>query len=484
MLKKIKKFMPFRLIIAIPVLVILAAFFWLITGPLMKTAAEEGASRALCTEVSFDAFSVSPFSGTITFAGLIVQDQSKPDENLLMAEKGEGVLSIYELLRGRAVIDKLALTNVKCNVEREEDGSLNIEDLGTPPEEQKPATEAEKKEAEKTDWVETARKAAEKIKQWVEKKQKEEKERQAGGEHEPPEVPAEKLPEAWAEYLSLDEPVFVIRELTIDGLEVDLSDAREGKDPAKPGMPSLTKGRMSLYNLSSNPMILPDPIQYKLHGNFGALGTLGFEVGEVDLRMDKPVGFSVKAIAKGIDLKALGLLCGLSLPVVTESGEVNMETTLSLENFFKVDLTPLVDISKLKLSPLAGHDKLVGIPSKEFCQAVNHAGGLSLNGLHIGGTFSSPEFTWDQAFQESLKKLMVDAGKGYLMDEATKHLNKHVGKVDDALDKVLGDDAGKVKDAVNKVLGDDAGDGKGKSIEEKATDGVKGIIKGAGDLFK
>ena len=108
-----KRYIPFRLVVAIPVLVVLVLLLVFLASGLAKSAAEQGASLALKTDVNFESFSISPLTGTISFTELEVRDPDRPNENVLVAKRGEGNLSIWQLLRGRAVIEELLLSGVR-----------------------------------------------------------------------------------------------------------------------------------------------------------------------------------------------------------------------------------------------------------------------------------------------------------------------------------------------------------------------------------
>lgn len=113
-----KRFLPFRLAVALPVLAILAAATGLLMSSFAKTFAERGASAAFGTSVTFASLSLNPFTGTLAFTDLAVADARRPGENVFAAVRGEGKLSLSELLRGRAVVDDVTLATVRMHVEQ------------------------------------------------------------------------------------------------------------------------------------------------------------------------------------------------------------------------------------------------------------------------------------------------------------------------------------------------------------------------------
>lgn len=429
----LKRYNPFRLIVAVPALVILTLIVLLIMSPLAKSAAERAASLALKTDVRFDSFRISPLTGSLEFTKLRVQDRDRPGDNALEATRGEGRLSIWQLLRGRGVIDELLLSGVRCNVERTEDGSFSIGRLGSPEE---PPTEEAKEQARKTDWVEALKKLAQKVKEWREKADREEKDREAG-KREPP--PAEAIRIGRATYVDREEPRLVIRRIRIEELELNLNDRSRGEK-----LPPLVKGEATIENLSSNPRCHTDPIAFALGGRFGAegdLGILGLD-GGLGLLRGQEASFGLNLNAESLALSILKPLFGLSLPVTLEQGVGDVTSRLKLEDFSALDLVPRVVTRDLVLKQDGKHDKVLGIPAKEFCEAVNHAKAFTIDGLTIAGTLSEPEFRWNAEFQESLKKLLADAGKAYLAAEVDKHLGKEGGRIQKEAEKILGKQLG------------------------------------------
>jgi hypothetical protein len=432
-----KRFIPFRLSVAIPVVVILAALTWALMGPLAKSVAQKGATAAFGTPVTFSALSVNPWTGTLSFSDLQVADKKNPGQNVLAAKTGVGTLSLVELLRGRAVVDDMTLTTVRMRVERNEDGSFNVEDLG---QEQPPATDDQKKQAQLTDWLERAKQVAEKLKDWrAKEKQREEeaKKRKQSGEKPPPPTP-EQIKTGKAEYVKRVEPLVVVRRLSVNDLELELS------DKTKPGekLPPLTNASAVLENVSSDPLHHDKAITFKLGGNFADQGRVDTN-GTLGLNLYAPALVQFGATTKDLKLALLKPLFGLSLPVTLKNGTTNLDSDVSLTDFSALKVLPDLAINDLAIEPDGTHDKLIGIPAPQFCEAVNRAKTLAIKGLQIGGTFTAPEFTWSEEFKQGMQQMLLDAGKAAVSAEAQKQIDKGKEQLTKEAEKALGSEKGK-----------------------------------------
>ena len=451
----LKRYLPIRWGIAIPAVVLCVVILFVLMGPLAKSAAEYGAQAALGTKVTFSSFSLSPLTGTLSFTGLEVQDRDKPDQNLLSAEYGEGDLSLWQLLRGRGVIELLLLRGVRLNVERTEDGSFNIEKLGPPEKKPPPPTPEKKEEAKKTDWVKTIREAAEKLKKWREKVRRREKERKEGKKPAPP----PKTPDVRADYVFAEEPRFVIRKIRIEDFELDLKDSSKGKE-----LPPLTKGEVTLENVSSNPAYHDQPITFSAAGRLGRKGEQGALQlkGLLSVLRDRESLFDLSFTGQSLALTLLEPIFGLSLPVRLVQGRGDISTDLRLKEFSEIDLSPNLILNDCKFEPDGKHPRIFGIPAKDFCEAVNHVGTFEIKGLRITGELASPRFVWSEEFRQSLRKLLRDAGKQYLAGQA---------------DKYLGEGASKLKKKAEKVLGKKLGEKLGEKLGGKTSEEAKDVLK-------
>ncbi|HAK94232.1 MAG TPA: hypothetical protein DCM87_04330 [Planctomycetes bacterium] len=428
-----KRFLPFRLAVAIPAVLILAVATGLLMSSFAKKFAEQGASAAFGTPVTFSSLSVNPWTGTLSFADLAVADTQRPGRNVLAAARGAGTLSLYELLRGRAVIDTVTLTTVRMHVVRNEDGTFNIEGLG----EETPApTEEEKNAARLTDWLERLKQVAEKLK---ERREKEAEERREGRKAEKKAPPArEQIEIGRAEYVRRIEPRVVIREIRVEDLEIELD------DESKPGekLPPLAGASAVIENVSSSPLHHDKPITFTLSGSFADQGRVDLG-GTLGLLIDADALLKLDAKTDDLKLALLKPLFGLSLPVALKEGRTDLDAGVSLTNFSVLNAVPDLVLSNLDIAPDGKHDTIVGIPAKDFCDAVNHAKTLAIKGLRIGGTLTAPEFTWSAEFKESLKQMLIDAGKAAAAAELDTQIAKGTEKLSQEAQKALGTEAGK-----------------------------------------
>ncbi|HNR98019.1 MAG TPA: DUF748 domain-containing protein [Planctomycetota bacterium] len=436
-----KRFLPFRLAVALPVLAILAAATGLLMSSFAKTFAERGASAAFGTSVTFASLSLNPFTGTLAFTDLAVADARRPGENVFAAARGEGKLSLSELLRGRAVVDDVTLATVRMHVERNEDGSFNFEDLG---EEPQAPTEEEKNAARLTDWLERLKQVAEKLKERRAQEAEKRRDERKAEKKAPP--PPEQIKTGRAEYVRRIEPRVVVRRVRIEDLELELSDASKPEEK----LPPLTGANAVVENLSSSPLDHDKPVTFALRGSFADQGRMNLG-GTLGLQAGADALLKLDAKTESLKLALLKPLFGLSLPVALKEGVANLEAGASLTNFSALAAVPDLVLSNLDIAPDGKHATIIGIPAKDFCDAVNHAKTLAIKGLRIGGTLAAPEFSWSAEFRESLKRMLVDAGRAAAAAELDKQIAKGAEKLSKEAEKVLGSEAG--KQAADKAAG-------------------------------
>jgi uncharacterized protein (TIGR03545 family) len=97
---------------------LIAAFWLLALGPLMKMAVEKYGSEAVGAQVNVADISLgfSPLSLTIT--GVQVADKDAPMENMVSFDTAVATLEPFPLLLGKAIIPDVKLTGVAMGTAR------------------------------------------------------------------------------------------------------------------------------------------------------------------------------------------------------------------------------------------------------------------------------------------------------------------------------------------------------------------------------
>jgi len=79
----------------------------------IKDYATESLTRSNGAEVNLDSLGISVLGGNVAAAGLQVTDAEKPEQNQVVIEKIASDASIYDLLLGRLVMEKVEVSGVQ-----------------------------------------------------------------------------------------------------------------------------------------------------------------------------------------------------------------------------------------------------------------------------------------------------------------------------------------------------------------------------------
>ena len=107
---------------AIALLVVGGSF--LLTDRLVAGAIAEGIGRANGAQVDIDRAHLSVRAGRLSIEGLQVTDPDKPTHNVVQVDRLSGDVSLADLLAGRLVIDRLAVSGVKNDTPRDRPGRI------------------------------------------------------------------------------------------------------------------------------------------------------------------------------------------------------------------------------------------------------------------------------------------------------------------------------------------------------------------------
>jgi len=402
-----------RIKVVIPLVVIGAALLIFAPNLVTKGVVENAASEVLGTDVSLDAFSISPLAGSVNFRELDVTDPGQKDEAMARAIIGKGDISWLGLARKRAIVDEIEVEGPTLRLRRGPDGALNIEKLGNPPEETKPPAIPEDV-LKKTDWVKTFRDWVERIRKWREKHAAE-REEEAPGVKLPPQAPDRLSPR----YLDLDDPRFLVRTMKLKGMTIEFDDAAKGP------MPPITEASGEIRNLSSSPWTAEEPITMDLAGNLGEKGKIRLNL-IADMRGGK-LDFDIDIAAADVDVRSIEALLGDSLPVAWRKGTVSLDARAKMADLDSIDIQPTVGFSDVAFDPKDPKGTIAGLSATRFCEELSRIGSFAIKDLRIDGTLEAPRFHWG----DTVKQLVLEGGKKLIQDkaqEAAKGLLEKVGE--------------------------------------------------------
>jgi len=109
----------------ITVVALIAAFWLLALGPLMKMAVEKYGSEAVGAQVNVADISLGFSPLSLTIKGVQVADKDAPMENMVSFDTAVATLEPFPLLLGKAIIPDVKLTGVAMGTARSHSGALS-----------------------------------------------------------------------------------------------------------------------------------------------------------------------------------------------------------------------------------------------------------------------------------------------------------------------------------------------------------------------
>ncbi len=326
-------------------------------------------------------------------------------------------LSMSDILARRYYVDQVAMEGPKLNVQRREDGSINIEDLGG----EKPPEEPSAPGKSPQDWYET-------LKKWYERLQKA-RERIPERKKAPREPGFKADYSRGAEYPLEGRPSYAVHEIVGSNFEVHFEDAA-----SKAKIPPLEKGTIKITEVTSSPSVQNAPTGFSLSG---VIAGSKLEVnGSLDLRGGK-TALDLNGDTGDLPVSLVEAFVGASLPVSLKTGTVRVAfTKLALGGVEKLEVAPLLSFKGLTLEPKDPRGKIAGVDANQFATAFNEAmkemPELTIDDLKITGSIRSPSFEWG----DTVKNLVVSGGKAFAKKQLGKGLEKGKDLLQKEIDKV------------------------------------------------
>jgi len=393
-----------------------------------------------------------------------VPPEEEPKQQVASAEKIVFDLGVADILRKRFTVDELTITRPLLRIERREDGTINVGEIGAS-EEEIEKEKSEKTEKKPTDWVKS-------IEEWIERIRKRMEEREKKEKEEPQVAKKEGWRPDYSRQITypFEKNYRVLaRKVSAEALEIRFED-----DAGKLKPPPIKNGKIEITNLSDRPEYFQDaPIGISVSGEIanspikisGILDLRRTETGKKNL-------INLTVSATNVDLKkVVEAFAGPSLDVSFEKGtaDLNAEIRLiDLENLRIAGVAadrPLLALRGVELKAKPGAE-IAGLPAEKFATALNNVGELEAN-PEITGTLTNPKVNWG----ETIKEFIASGGKAYAKKQINRGIEKGTREAQDLLNKEVGEKAPELKKGLQDVI-----PGGEKEIEKKAGGLLKGIF--------
>jgi uncharacterized protein (TIGR03546 family) len=381
-------------------------------------------------EVNLETLKLSVLSGDASVSGIQVTDAENPGNNQIAVENISADASVYDLMLGKVVLDKVMLSDVQFDQKRQTPGKVTETKTEEPevfdPCEYKVAVEDISK-------LDKYLKNAKAMKEWLQKARKwlpdpNDKEGEA---------PVEQEPIKYLDYLiaRADVPTsarFLARNVLLEKVGIK--------------SPVFGNSNISMENINDAPSATALPINLKVKSNDTPL--------EINMVFDYSTGEKVPKVTGNFTKLDLSKLqsnlssgAGLTFTSGLASGQFNGSITSE-----SINLT--VDIEVQNMQASSRGDGILGLDAQTTSEAFKILKDLKTT-IKIVGPTTEPRLVFDtHGLQDSIKQALVKAGKERLSEEVDKQIEKQLGdKLGDKVPEELKDVIKEPKDLI-KSLGD------------------------------
>jgi uncharacterized protein (TIGR03546 family) len=398
----------------------------------IKDYATARLTRLNGAEVDVEALKLSILNGEASVSGIQVTDAANPANNQISVENISADASVYDLMLGKVVLDKVRLSDVQFDQKRQTPGKVTETKAEEPevfdPCEYKVAVE----DISKLDKYLNNAKA---VKEWLQKARKWLPE--PAGTGEKAEAPVEAAPIKYLDYLIARANVpssarFLAKDVLLEKVGIK--------------SPVFGSSNISLQNINDAPSATALPINLKVKSNDNPL--------EIDMTFDYSSGEKVPKVTGNfakLDLSKLqsNLSSGAGLAFTSglASGKFNGLVTSE-----SIDLT--VDLEVQNMQASSQGDGILGLGGQTTSEAFKILKDLKTT-IKIVGPTTEPRLVFDtHGLQESIKQALVKAGKDRLAEEIDKQVEKQLGdKLGEKVPEELKDVIKEPKDLIKKGLG-------------------------------
>ena len=414
-------------VLALLVVMAFVAVTTILKDQTIKSYAVNTMTKANGAEVNLDQLAISLLKGDVLASGIQVTDANNPKNNQVEVQKIEANASVYSLLLGKVIMDKVEVTGLRFDQPRQTPGKV----VEAPQKEPEPFDPCDYKvSVEDIEKIQEYFKDAQGLKDWLAKvrkwlpKSKEKRKEQA--------------PHKYLDYLTAKADVppsvrMMAREILLDQVEV----------------PSELFGnsKILIQNISDAMPSAKLPVTFAMdsHETGAAVNvTLDFSK-----KGDTP---QVSGAFGGIDLGKLQSKLGGKAGLAFDSGMASGDFTGSLTSK-AVDLTVKVSVQNLQAK--AQGDGVLGIGAKQTDAALKALRSLEDVTLRIVGPITEPriEFPTDK-LRETFLAAAKQAIRGVAEEKLGEQTDRLMDKVGDKLPDETKDILKKgVLDRVGGILG-------------------------------
>jgi len=361
--------------------------------------ATSAASFVIGGEVAVEKSAFSLFTGGLTLTGLSVQDPNRPAENVLEIPSLTLDAGMLPLLSKRVVFNAVKIDEAYLHVEREPDGTLNVDDFTSGWNSEAYLQWAEKYAGD-VDWLGLLRRFLEYLAQPRPRQSKtEDLSRYRGGRSLPGFLPS-----------------FAVERIEVGRIHVSLQDSTTA---AVGGLPPITVLELELSNLAVPADLNREPVGVSLTGQLGDDPSSGFRLAAIfDHREEAPQRRYELELTK-IDLTQLASLYETTLPLEILSGTVTLTARLTLlgEDVLG-EISLLLEAFRCTEQPGQPLFGLTPELSRRSVEGLNrYAESLPVViGFLVDGNSSSPQIHWERPLLEIARQGLLMEGRRELQE--------------------------------------------------------------------
>ena len=363
-------------------------------------------------EVKAEDVSMNAFSGLIKVSGFSVQDPKQKEQNVLEVGSFTANISYLDLLSARFVFDEVGISEVGFHIRREEDGSLNIDDLDEGLD-LSPYFDWLKENADKVDWVQL-------IAKYLEARYEAEDERLQNS------IEYEFISES--KVIDSLLPFLAVKRINIEKIQITLVDDFK----AGSSLPQITMVDLILENVELPTHLARDPMEIGLRAYLDNKTDSFLEfAGKFDEKSDPPV-HSYRARAENIDLSSLSVLFENSVPLGIERGKGTANLDLVMTGDM-IKATNEISIENLFLVDQSAGAQILGLPVETTGSVIQGINAFAAEcGFQLGFVVDGPRdqlsLEWDEELLKVAKRGMLIAGGRSFADDILK-IDDQLGKI-------------------------------------------------------
>jgi hypothetical protein len=417
-------------VVAVLVLAVSAVGVHFVKGDRLRGLVADQMTKANGAEVGLVAFDLTPFGGRVSAEGIEITDPSHPERNRIRIDELTADAGLYNLSRGRIVVDNVVLSGVAFDEQRDSVGAvvgdrvpvdekadkpfdpgdfgLGIPDLARLEEYFKKGQEIKEKLAEIAEWL----------------------------PERTPEPPPPTVPQEWLEYLTArgtvtPTPMVMVRRAVLDDVELDAEE--------------LGRSTITCTNLSDAPRAAGLPVVIQVESKERPTKLT------ITCHYDRPeAGATIAGTIDDIDLKDFQEQLNPDNPVRFEEGKADAVVS-GRATRDEVDLRLDVQTKQMKAS--TSGKGFFGLDPRVANEALKAMPDLKTT-LRLVGPTHDPRLAFDvDGLTESLKSGLAEAGKQELLNQFDKAVGDKLPEGTPKADDIVDDPLKAGRDAVEGLFG-------------------------------